>query len=485
MRVCLGSSGLEWIAPLLSFMIPALIRWVPEAQFPYPIGFDTPSYLAEAKAYSKNLDFFPLLFRILGWMYAVGLDSVVAMKFLPTLFYGFLGISVYYFARSYLGLDRWRSLLTVGVLAFSVVSLRVSWDLNKQVFATVPLFLALSQLKRLHSPYRSGLFVVLGLLVASSHQLVFALMSGILLYLIVSEAYRFCKGRGVDIRLISVALATLGGGLLVFLGGWYGWSLLEVHRAAALSNAVGAAFEYEAWITAFQKYTRIFVICYGLLLPFIVLGFFRQQALTGWMMVAAAGSLSSFVSPWFGFYFFDRWTYLLIYPSTFYVAAALKRLKLANPLSLRKSLVLLGVLLVINVQSLSFLGLCSWPEWLPRAPSFFPELMAVSSIPIQDIEATAQLLGRLNQKSQDLVLIVHINYLGWASYYSEHRMVAWIPWSYPGTLSEALDAAKNLKVEDIYLLWYGDQDAFRLGFSKFLENGPMKLYKYEGSGQNV
>ncbi len=67
---------------------------------------------------------------------------MVAMKFLPTLLYGFLGISVYYFARSYLVWNRWRSLLAVGVLAFSIVSLRISWDLNKQVFATVPLFLA-------------------------------------------------------------------------------------------------------------------------------------------------------------------------------------------------------------------------------------------------------------------------------------------------------------------------------------------------------
>jgi len=32
---------LERLYPTLSIIVPAAVRWIPEAQFPYPIGFDT------------------------------------------------------------------------------------------------------------------------------------------------------------------------------------------------------------------------------------------------------------------------------------------------------------------------------------------------------------------------------------------------------------------------------------------------------------
>lgn len=483
-RVSLGSTGLERAAMLLSFVIPALIRWIPEAQFPYPIGFDTPIRLAEAKTCAGSPALFPLLIRVLGWFCIAGADPILVMKYLPTVLYGLLGVSAYYFARSYLGWDRKGSILAAVVLAFSIASLRVSWDLNKQVFATIFLFLALSQLGNLRSPCRIALFVGFGLLVASSHQLIFALMSGILSCLILFEVYRFLTGRGrsMDTRVIVSLSVTLLGGLLVFLGAWYRGNLSAVYFSGTVSLEVDATvFGYMDWLASLEKYMIIFALSYVLLLPLVVLGFFRGRALTAWLLVATVGSFSILFSPWLSLRSPSRWMYLLVYPFAFYIVAAFGRLKLTNSISLRKGLALLALLLVVNITSISFLGLYPWPAWLPVASGYFPESMALSSIPAHDIEATAQLLESLNHQPQDLVLIVNINYLGWARYFSEHQMVAWAPWARhgPRTLVEALDEARSLEVKDVYLLWYSDQDAVALGFSKFLENGSMKLYKYE------
>jgi len=122
-RISLSSLGLERTVILLSFIIPALIRWIPETQFPYPIGFDTPLYISWGRHYVSNPTIFPLIQPLLGLLYALGLDMVAVMKYLPTLLYGFLGFSAYRFSRCYLGWNLKKSLLAVLLVALSFTSL--------------------------------------------------------------------------------------------------------------------------------------------------------------------------------------------------------------------------------------------------------------------------------------------------------------------------------------------------------------------------
>ena len=477
-RMFLVSVSVGKVALALSFVFPAVIRWIPEAQFPYPIGFDTPMYLAMAKVYSRGGSFFPLLYRILGWLYILGVDPIVAMKALPTVLYGFLGLSAYCFARSCLGWDEKRSLIASCWLAVSPVSLRVSWDLNKQVFATVLLFFALSMVGRLRDVRGALVFVVLCILVASSHQLVFALMCGVLFFMLLSDVYRFLRG-GKAVSRILLLFAALVVSVAVFLGLWYRWNLFAVYRGGVISYDVGESYAGEAWRAGLEAYTRILILGYALTLPLSVLGFFHQSVLTGWTITASVGSFSIYVLPSFSFRFPDRWMYLLVYPMAFYATNALGRLKLVERLNFKRALALLVLALVVNVQSLSLLGL--YPRSvLPVKTPYFPERMTVSSIPVQDIEFTAQLLNDLSEQDEDAVLIVNINYLGWVRYYSDYRTIPWVPWSNPGTIGEALEVAKRVSSDGIYLLWYDDQDAIPLGFRKIFERGSMKLYEYVG-----
>ncbi|MFB0522142.1 MAG: hypothetical protein ACETV1_00090, partial [Candidatus Bathyarchaeia archaeon] len=86
----------------MSFVIPAFVRWIPEAQFPYPIGYDTPLYISWGKHYASNPVAFPLMLPLLGGLYASGFDLVAVMTYLPTLLYGLLGLSAFLFSRLYL-----------------------------------------------------------------------------------------------------------------------------------------------------------------------------------------------------------------------------------------------------------------------------------------------------------------------------------------------------------------------------------------------
>jgi hypothetical protein len=472
---------LEACAFSAAFLVPVLIRWVPEAQFPYPIGYDTPSYLAAAKAYSRSKELFPLFFRILGWLRSMGLDPVVAMKYLPTLLYGFLGVSVFYFARSYLGWDVGKGLLTVFVLVFSAVSLRISWDLNRQVFATMLLFLALSQIPKLRSGLRAALFIGLVLLVAASHELVLALMDGILAYLLLCEGFQVVKQKSVDRHFLAVVSVAFAGSLLVFVGGWFRWNLPAIYSTGAWSLVSSADAGYSPWAEALGKFGTLAILCYAPLAPLAVLGVFRRAALTGWVLVAMVGSFSIFASPWLSLRFPDRWMYLLIYPAAFFVVEAFGRLGVVDRLSLGKGLAMVATVVLVNFVSLSLLGISPWPAWYPRAPGFFPVLMPVSSIPLCDIEGTAQLMRSLDQHSQGSVLITHVNYFGWAAYYTDLPVIVWGPsGGTRSSLADALSVARAHSGGGIYLLWYWDADALDLGFVKIAESGPMKLYEYRG-----
>ena len=476
---------LEVVALSVAFLVPVLIRWIPEAQFPYPIGYDTPMYLAAAKDYSHNSEFFPLLYRILGSLHSMGLDAIVTMKYLPTLLYGFLGVSAYYFARSYLEWDRRRSLLAVLILTFSAVSLRISWDLNKQVFSTTALLIAFSQLPKLERRSRAALFIGFGVLVAASHEFIFALMSGIFIYLLASQAFRFLRKEHVNSSFLAVVSVAFISAVLVFLGGWFHWDLSRIYSTGTWSIQGSVDFSSSTWFEVVRRYGAIAVLCYAPLVPLGALGVFRRGALTGWILVAAIGSFSAFIYPRLCLAFPDRWMYLLIYPTAFFVANAFERLGLANRLSARNGLTIGMALILINFVSFSLLGISQWPTWYPKAPEFFPESMPVSSIPLYDIEATAQLMHSLDQHSHGLVLISHMKYIGWAAYCTNHQVIGWsdlwtpVPTkSIPRNVPEALDVAKAGQKSEIYLLWYRDTDATSLGFTKIAESGRMKLYQY-------
>jgi len=183
--------------------VPALIRWVPEAQFPYPIGYDTPHYLAAGMVYAESLHPFPLLYFVLARLYNIGVDPIYSMKVLPTILYGLFGFSTFLLAKRQFRWSNWKSLLLVFFVAFSPAMLRGSWDLNKQMLALVLFVSSLCLLDGLRRTVNIVFFVGFSVLVAMSHELVYGLMAAVQILLLLLNLLPLFKRESVDIAKIS------------------------------------------------------------------------------------------------------------------------------------------------------------------------------------------------------------------------------------------------------------------------------------------
>lgn len=468
--ISFGSVGFERAATLLSFIIPALIRWIPEVQFPYPIGFDTPFYISWGRHYASNLTVFPLIQPLLGVLYALGLDMVVVMKCLPTLLYGFLGYSTYRFSHFYLGWPLKKSLLAVLLVALSFVSLRVSWDMHKQLMGTAFLLLALSYLKTLENPFRFIAFSVFSFLAAFSHQFVFAMLMTVLGCWVLFVARK-------EPKKTLPTLAVMSGIILLFVGVWYGWRLNLISEAALGTLLLHSTSLPERWLWEATNNVSLFLQLYGLTLISAVLGLFKDRIVLPWLCLALIGSFSTVIFPFHEpFVLPYRWMFLVVYPLSFYVANGFDKLHFLKRASF-KFVSFILILLVVNMPTWGFLGFMHQPSYFCKS-NILPETMALSSIPPHDIEATIWLTKKFDEV-EGTVLIVHGHYGGWASYFTGKRVVTFGE-LYGGdrTIKQAVGLAQSENAGDIYLLWYLDSDAYSSGFTKIAEKGTMKLYKY-------
>lgn len=475
-QVSIGPSGLEKAAAILSFSAPALIRWVPEAQFPYPIGYDTPWYLASARLYAENMRPFPLLFFILGRLYSMGVDPLISMKLLPTVLYGLLGLSTFLLARRTLMWGSWKSFTLVLVVALSPAMLRASWDLNKQVLALVFFVSSLSLLRGLRSVESAAAFICLSILTSASHELIYGLMTAVYILLIVNVILRGFKGMGVDLKKLSTLLLSLCLSSTIFIGLWYGWNFKALNV-----SAINTSFATST--TAFwpERLMQLFLFYNAGLIPLAILGLFKNEAVIAWLIAAAVGSFSPALPPRIAIYLPERWFILAAYPIAVFAANSLSRLRL-NGLKPREAALATMLIVLCNHLSLPLLGLNAWPSMI-KAAGYVPPHMACSSIPLSDIEATRKLVEEIGQTNGKAVLITHVGYAGWAGYFNPQiPIIAFAEW-YPTTkaVAEALEAAKARGYSKIYLLWYVENEARDLGFKRASWEDGLGLYIYRGS----
>ena len=102
----------SFVFPFLAFAIPSVLRAIPEVLMgPYVVGFDTMAhYVPTTLLWLKgNVDFWryvataPLFYAIVVSMVLSGGPLIIVLKVLPPLLHGFLGLSIYAYAKSGLG----------------------------------------------------------------------------------------------------------------------------------------------------------------------------------------------------------------------------------------------------------------------------------------------------------------------------------------------------------------------------------------------
>jgi hypothetical protein len=466
----------ERLYPALSIIVPAIIRWIPEAQFPYPIGYDTPWYLAAGKLYAENLQPFPLLYFMLGRLYNMGIDPLISMKIIPTVLYGLLGLSTFFLARKTLVWNSWKSFILVLAVALSPAMLRASWDLNKQALALVFFVSSLSLLRSLRNVKSAVAFIGLSMLTSMSHELIYGLMTAVYILLIINVIFRGFKGEGVDLKKLSTLLLSIGLSSTIFIGFWHGWNFKAL--AASTINADVATSTTAFWP---EKFTQLFLFYNVGLIPLAILGLFKNEVAIAWLIAAAVGGFSIALPPRIAISLPERWFILAAYPIAVFAANSVSRLRL-NSLKPKKAALAIALIVLCNSLSLPLLGLSAWPSIIWGPAGYVPTHMACSSIPLSDIEATRKLVEDIDQ-TEERVLITHVGYAGWARYFNPQMpIIAFAEWSPTmQTVAKALEAAKTRGYSKIYLLWYVENEARDLGFKKTSGEDGLGLYIYTGS----
>ncbi len=321
----------RYIFPLLAFILPLAVRVLPEILMgSFIVGFDTLGfYVPNALLWLHNgvdlgdfLATAPLFYAFFTAIVALGGSPIWVLKIIPPLLLGFLGFSMYLYAKRGLGWSPSKSMFVSFLGTIYFVALRASWDQLREELGLVFFFVVLMLLMNKKSGSRKNyIFLSLAMLaVVLSHQLVSVLMFGVIFFTCINSVFH--KKISSSIYLILVSLPSVVYFFVVYLSGVLQAGFLN------FSTNVGSALLSWTGFTSYQSMlistAGLFLYCFLLILPLVVISLwrFRNLQLESWLLFSLILMLLPIasVSPY-------RWVLMLIYPLAFYATDALSRLK--------------------------------------------------------------------------------------------------------------------------------------------------------------
>jgi hypothetical protein len=213
------------------------------------------------------------------------------------------------------------------------------------------------------------------------------------------------------------------------------------------------------------------------ILPLSIAGYFKDKIMNTWLILALLGSLSTIILPSFLLGGVLPWRYVLLLaiPLAIYATNTLWKIKIKFS---KNQTITIAIILLIHLATFTFLGLKIVPAYY-EDPGKIPSNMVQTSIPLYDIKPTITLLNQIKNE-QNITLLVYGDFVGWALYYTNAKVIG-----FGGTYNEGPDIQQVLtkiaRKDNLYLLWWNDQEAYLLGFKKISQQGNLALYKYSNT----
>jgi hypothetical protein len=221
------------------------------------------------------------------------------------------------------------------------------------------------------------------------------------------------------------------------------------------------------------------VVCYLLLLPFVVLGLRgRNDWLVGSMLVwLFVGSFSVVAGPLFSVPGYQRWLMLLVFPLCVYAALGFQRLRLFCG---RRFWFLISVVLAFIIVGAGYSsGAFSYVGLVPN--SYVAANLVQSSIgwnQVNDVKAVLAWLDR-NAASSSSILVEE-RFYGWTLMYLERANVDVRVIAYGASLPPVVGLERALRegYMQIYLIWFSDQDVD--GFTRIYSWNAISAFEHVG-----
>ena len=504
---------------LFCFFFGFAVRLVPEVlSFPHPIGFDTVFYATAIESgvvwrhWSSVFSTWLIYATLIPLRNAVHVDPFLLLKLMAPTLYALNLCGVYYFSRETLGWGVRKGLVAGFFFAFQLASLRVSWDLYRNLLGLAILLFALPWIRKLETRRGFALFVLLSVLVVFGHEttsvILFAVALGV-------AAKHFLKS---EKALVIRVLAAIIPASAVFLARWYVPLLVPIDYVAEtnvisayqlpprpgglffLTNYLGlsGSVQYPGYLDLFSHVLSLFIVLYLVCLPLVFVGFFRDGVLDSWTLFLLVGAFSSLVTPFFALDFWDRWMFLLVYPFTFYAVNGIWKVLgsksgFAFPNSrwirwIKVSKRTMYGILFLTVLFGSLLMAVKFSDngvfSIPTTGIYLPSTMLQNTVPLQDVDGVVEAMEWLNQRMADgSCAILHQAFFSWGKLYLDEKNVIV---NCATDLEGALNVALENGLDPVYLIWWRENIGWYRSilvpssFTLVFESGRIAAFQYLG-----
>jgi len=504
---------------LFCFFFGFAVRLIPEVlSFPYPIGFDTVFYAGRIESgvvwyhWSSVFSTWLLYAMLVPLHNAMHVDPFLFLKLVVPALYALNLCGVYYFSREALGWSVQKGLVAGFFFAFQLASLRISWDLYRNLLGLGILLFALPWVRKLETKRGFALFVFLSVLVVFGHEaasvILFAVALGV-------AAKYFLKGeKGRVIRVLAAMVPALA----IFLARWYVPLLVPIDYVAEtnvisayplpprpgglffLTNYLGlsGSIQYPGYLDLFSHVLSLFIVLYLVCLPLVFVGFFRDGVLDGWTLFLLVGAFSSLVMPFFALDWWDRWMFLLVYPFTFYAVNGIGKVlgsksDFVFPKSrwirwLKVSKRTVYGILFLTVLFGSLLMAVRFSDdgvfSIPTTGIYLPSTMLQNTVPLQDVEGVVEVIDWLNHRmAYGSCALFHQAFFFWGELYLDKKnVIVNCATDFEGALNVALEKG----LDPVYLIWWGENIGWYRStvvpssFALVFESGRIAAFQYLG-----
>ena len=480
--------------PFLSFLIPLVIRSVPEILMgSYVVGFDTLGYyvpntlvwLQTGIPFWSFLAEAPFLYVLLMGVTSIGVPIVITLKVLSPLLLGLLGLTVYFYAAKTLSWGPKKSFLAVLFATLYFVALRISWDMLRSELALIFMFVTLMLINKDAKTLRNSFLLSLAMLsVVFTHQLVTIIMFAIVMACILRS---YINKQTTNLRrLIVCSVPAITLFLLIVYSKYMASSAFSVIRGFIGQESDGflALFGFASYPGMVVDTLGFLVFCYLPLLPLVVLGVKRFKGnlhIKVWVSWIFLSLLLVIISPTAFFPVYPyRWTLLLTYPLAFYAVSGFVDLRL------NRYKACVSVLLV--TLSLGFILMPSSlvvPYYVVYS-NYIPSSMLQNTVSLSDARDTANAIAwAQNNMIENAHLLVHDAFYGWALLGLDRNKL--IPYGYanPETVAEKL--GENGSEYPLYLIWWVNgsgwhgQPDVSSSFKQVYKSGEIAIFVYNSS----
>lgn len=473
------------ILSLLSFLIPVVVRVLPELLMgKYIVGFDTISYyipvtlrwVNEGVGLFEFMACAPLFYVILVQMRLIGIPVVISLKVLPPILLGFLGMSVFTYARKVLSWSGRRSLLVSCLATLYFVALRISWDMLRNMLGLIFLFVFLVLL---HSNWEDDwwkcylLLLPSTILIVLSHQLVAVVMFVVTFVWVLKKMVSHETWAAANLLLCSLPAVFLFS--LTVYSNTVISSGFSVFNGFAYGDSGGwlSLFGFSSYPEMVAYMSGFLVYCYLPLLLFMMIGIrsLKNLELKAWFFWGLIAAFSPVLSP-----FAFRWVLMLIFPASFLVVEAFSKFDSGFWRNVSGT-----ALVILSLSFVLFPAEAAFP-YFRLFPYYVPSSMLQNSVPLRDcgdvVNAMSWVDGNIGSGG---VLLVHDAFHGWATMFLDENQT--VLYHYENPRSTAEEMVRN-GYHGLYLVWWvsGEgwhgQSMLPTSFVEVFHSNRIAVYEY-------